>query len=119
MRLQLAAGKPRGSRSIRSRRSSPFARSHVILSNIVAPGTSRTPPTMTRPGSPAACASTAWIIRAERIDSATALGVGELARNVSSRVAIRNVPPPIVQLLAPRQRQLHLRLPATADVQPE
>ena len=34
-----------------------------ILSNIVAPGTSSTPPTMTRPGSPHACASTAWIIR--------------------------------------------------------
>src|SRR5215472_13400848 len=34
---------------------------------MVAPGTSSTPPTITRPGSPAACTSTAWITLDVRI----------------------------------------------------
>ena len=65
-RLQFAAGYPRGSRSMRRRSPSAWSRRCVILSNMVRPGTSSTPPVMTRPGSPAACASTAVIILENR-----------------------------------------------------
>ena len=70
-RLQFDAGNPRGSRSIRRRRSSRFARSQVILSNIVEPGKSGTPSTMTRPGSPAAWRSTARMVGPRRIGGST------------------------------------------------
>src|SRR6185503_9938201 len=49
-------------------RASPCVARWRILSYIVAPGTSRTPPTITRPGSPAACASTAWMTRVPALD---------------------------------------------------
>ena len=68
-RLQFAAGYPRGSRSMSFRSPSAWRSRYCIFRNIVSPGTSRTPPTMTRPGSPAACRSTAWMSRLERIAS--------------------------------------------------
>src|SRR6185312_3512624 len=57
----------RGSRSMRSLSASAWSRRWHIFSNMDAPGTSSTPPTITRPGSPHACASTAWIMEANRI----------------------------------------------------
>src|SRR5262245_41897511 len=69
MRLQLAAGYPRGSRSILFLRLSPCSWRWHILSYIVAPGTSSTPPTITRPCSPHACASTAWISEERRMSA--------------------------------------------------
>src|ERR1035437_91626 len=66
IRLQLAAGYPRGSRSMRRRVwSACFARP-FFLSNMVCPGTSSTPPVITRPGSPRAWASTAVIMLENR-----------------------------------------------------
>jgi len=51
---------PRGSNSSSRRSSSPSASSHCIFSSIVVPGTSSTPPTTIRLGSPSAWASTQW-----------------------------------------------------------
>src|SRR5260370_38632698 len=62
IRLQLAAGYPRGSRSMRRRMWSACWASQFFLSNMVCPGTSSTPPVITRPGSPQAWASTAVIM---------------------------------------------------------
>src|SRR5579862_271308 len=76
IKLQLDAGYPRGSRSISLRRSSAWSRRWAILSSIVAPGTSSTPPVITRPGSPAAWASTAVIIRSRRMAILRGVGAG-------------------------------------------
>src|SRR5450759_1148894 len=65
-RLQLAAGYPRGSRSMRRRLWSACWASQFFLSNMVCPGTSSTPPVITRPGSPHAWASTAVIMLENR-----------------------------------------------------
>ena len=62
IKLQFAAGYPLGSRSILKRNESAFCSKYCIFSNIVSPGTSSTPPTITLPGSPQACRSTACII---------------------------------------------------------
>src|ERR1035437_9919345 len=66
IRLQLAAGYPRGSRSMRRRIWSACFASQFFLSNMVCPGTARTPPALTRPGSPHAWASTAVIMLENR-----------------------------------------------------
>src|SRR5450759_4439346 len=66
IRLQLAAGYPRGSRSMRGRMWSACWASQFFLSNMVCPGTYSTPPVMTRPGSPQAWASTAVIMLENR-----------------------------------------------------
>src|SRR5580692_8353141 len=52
---------------MRSRMWSACDSSQHFFSNIVLPGTSSTPPVMTRPGSPQACASTAVIMLENRI----------------------------------------------------
>ena len=58
---------PRGS-NISSRRSPSSSRSNLSLrSSIVAPGTTPTPPVMTRVGMPSVWESTAWKTRAARI----------------------------------------------------
>src|SRR5512144_2830055 len=108
------------------RSSSPCSARWRILSNIDAPGTSSTPPTMTRPGSPAACASTAVMTGPRRSRSgiplmalASAPRVGQLARHVALGVAVGDVAPPIVELLAASQRQLDLGSAFLVDVQPE
>src|SRR5450759_211859 len=113
---------------MRRRSSSPLRSRWRALSNIVAPGTSSTPPTTTRPGSPAACRSTAWSILAGRIDpllcrifespsaSPVALArLGHLAVHVPLRVTIRDLATTVPRLLAARQPQLHLR-PAAREV---
>ena len=51
---------PRGSKSRNWRRLSRSRSRYIRLSNIVSPGTSVTPPTTIRVGSPSACASTTW-----------------------------------------------------------
>ena len=105
-----------------------MAWSQVIFSNIVAPGTSSTPPTMTRPGSPAACASTASMtgpmpqpVRERHGHDllAPALGVGQLARDVAPGVAVGDVAAAVVELLAARQPELDLGPAALVDVQPQ
>src|SRR5260221_1139744 len=58
---------PRGSWSRNCRRSSPSRSSQRILSNMVLPATSRTPPVMTSFTSPSACTPTTVIIRLKRI----------------------------------------------------
>src|SRR5262245_52663664 len=73
---------------------------------------------MTRPGSPAAWRSTAWITRPRRIGSAAPARVGQLALHVPARVARGDLPSPIVLLLATGQPELQLRL-AAREVQPE
>src|SRR5579859_3142740 len=50
---------------MRSRRSSWCCWKYCILANMLSPGTSSTPPVITRPGSPQACRSTA-LIRLEK-----------------------------------------------------
>src|SRR6185369_3371870 len=52
---------------MRRRTPSWCAARYCIFSNIDRPGTSRTPPTITRPGSPHACRSTAVIIDDKRM----------------------------------------------------
>jgi hypothetical protein len=47
------------------------------------------------------------------------LRVGELALDLAPRVAFRDVPPPIVGLLAPGEAQLHLRPALAGEVQAE
>ena len=108
------------------------------MSNIVAPGTSSTPPTMTRPGSPPAWRSTAWIVGPRRSGVATvalgrfhvkqpnggrwlpaALRVGQRALDVAPRVALGDVATTVVQLLAAREPQLQLGPALGVEVQPE
>ena len=60
-------GLPRGSRSICKRMSSWRAAISCIFSNTLPPRSKGIPPVMTRPGSPSAWASTAWIIRVARM----------------------------------------------------
>src|SRR6476646_6244720 len=112
---------------MRRRTSSRCSRRNVILSTIVEPGTSSTPPTITRPGSPAACASTASMTGPTRSRSGSgtvttrlpaALGVGELARDVATGVPVGDVAPAVVELLAPRQTELDLGPALRVDVQP-
>src|SRR3954463_16454895 len=87
---------------------------------------------MTRPCSPAACASTASIgapnlsgTRHGRIAGSRAttlaapLCVGELSGDVASRVAIRDVTPPVVELLAAGEPELDLGAALLVDVEPE
>ena len=85
-RLQLAAGYPRGSRNISLRRASSCSRRWIILSNIVSPGTSGTPSTITRPGSPQACASTAVIRRANPTPRYPVLAAAPGTESMSCRV---------------------------------
>src|SRR5262245_5521980 len=99
---------------------------------MVVPGIVSTPPTMTRPCSPAACASTASTTGPSRSRSGMVtpdvavsivlpapLGVGELALDVTTRVALRDVAPPIVVLLAAGETELDLRAPPAGDVHPQ
>jgi hypothetical protein len=58
---------PRGSNSSSRRSSSPSRSRWRSLSSIVSPGTSSTPPTTIRLGSPSACASTQWMTLSSRI----------------------------------------------------
>src|SRR5689334_7770284 len=94
-----------------------------------------TPPTMTRPGSPAACASTAsttgpsrsrpGIARAGSTGSPvsmelpSSLRVGELAVDIAPRVTLRDVASPVVALLAAGQAELDLGAASGRDVQPQ
>src|SRR5213595_1535080 len=61
---------------MRSRSPSWWRARYCIFSNIVRPGTSRTPPTMTRPGSPHACRSTAWTTESKRTRDLALLKLG-------------------------------------------
>src|SRR6478752_9364126 len=58
---------PRGSNRHSRRSQSPSRSSQRAFSSIVVPGTSSTPPTMIRLGSPSAWASTQWMTLAVRI----------------------------------------------------
>ena len=62
-----SGAEPRGSNRHSRRSQSPSRSSQRALSSIVVPGTSRTPPTMMRLGSPSAWASTQWMTLAVRI----------------------------------------------------
>src|SRR4051794_37446360 len=99
---------------------------------MVDPGTSGTPPTMTRPCSPAACASTASIgapnlsgtrhgpiAGSPATTLAAPLCVGELAGDVASGVAIGDVTPPVMELLAAGEAELDLSPALLVDVEPE
>src|SRR5215208_4806098 len=107
--------------------SSRFAWSQAILSNIDAPGTSSTPPTMTRPGSPAAWRSIARMRPLSRggIDVASiarlsaSLGIRELAGDVASSISVGDVTAPVVELLASGEAELELRPAARRQVEPE
>src|SRR3954452_19658492 len=69
--------------------SSRFAWSQVIASNIEPPGTPSTPPMMTRPGSPAACASTASMIGPTLSRPGTSTGYRPRCASASSRATSR------------------------------
>src|SRR3954465_388651 len=110
---------------------------------MVDPGTSGTPPTMTRPCSPAACASTASIgapnlsgtrhgpiAGSPATTLAAPLCVGDLAGDVASCVggvagdvgscvAIGDVTPPVMELLAAGEAELDLGPALLVDVEPE
>ena len=58
-----SGAEPRGSNSSSRRSASPSASRWRIFSSIVVPGTSSTPPTTIRLGSPSAWASTQWRMR--------------------------------------------------------
>ena len=75
-----SGAEPRGSNS-RMRRSRSSRSSACILSSIVSPGTSSTPPTTIRLGSPSAWASTHWMTLAIRIR-------GTLPRMLEGKLAV-------------------------------
>ena len=83
-----------------------------IFSNIVRPGTSRTPPTITRPGSPQACRSTAEIMDESRIgrDRIT------MSRSMTPELRLMVAPARTYARLAPAVagRSDHLAAPAAA-----
>src|SRR5918997_1755856 len=77
-----SGAEPRGSNRHRRRSQSPSRSSQRAFSSIDTPGTSSTPPTMIRLGSPSACASTQWMTLAVRI-RATLPAMGRLEGKVA------------------------------------
>ena len=77
-----SGAEPRGSNRHSRRSQSPSRSSQRAFSSIVVPGTSSTPPTMIRLGSPSAWASTQWMTLAVRI-RATLPAMGRLEGKVA------------------------------------
>jgi 3-oxoacyl-[acyl-carrier protein] reductase len=83
-----SGAEPRGSNSTSRRSQSPSRSSQRILSSIVSPGTSSTPPTMIRLGSPSAWASTQWMTLAIRIGGTLTRIVGRVSGRLEGKVAL-------------------------------
>src|SRR2546430_89434 len=122
---------PRGSNSSIWRRSSPCVSRCFIRSNIVLPGGGSTPPTMTRPISPSACAPTTVTVFAHRMAVLPLCRLppglaGELARTEIAQHRHRRVEPGRavdvaagVRAGAAEIEALHRRaMPAGADERP-